>query len=400
MDYSAIKKAAENYEKDMTAFLRELIAIPSESSQEEGVAKRIVQEMQKLGFDEAFTDPQGNVHGVMGRGEKIIAFDGHIDTVGLGEMSNWRFDPYEGYETDTEIGGRGASDQTGGVVSAVYGAKIMKDLGLIPDGYKVLVTGTVQEEDCDGLCWQYIHNELGITPEFVVITEPTDKGIYRGQRGRMEIRVEVKGVSCHGSAPERGDNAIYKMAEIVLDIKALNERLHDDPFLGKGTVTVTQQFYTSPSRCAVADFAAISLDRRLTFGETWESALEEVRELPSVKKYGAKVSMYTYERPSWTGLSYPTECYFPTWVIPEDHPATLAMVASHQGMYGEPRVDKWTFSTNGVSIMGRYGIPCIGFGPGAEAQAHAPNEKTWKEDLVRCAAVYAAVPMNYAEGNK
>lgn len=397
MDYSAIRKAAEGYEKDMTAFLRDLVAIPSESAQEEGVAKRIVQEMEKLGFDEAFTDPMGNVHGYMGTGDKIIAYDGHIDTVGLGEISNWEFDPYEGYETDTEIGGRGTSDQTGGVVSAVYGAKIMKDLGLIPEGYKVLVTGSVQEEDCDGLCWQYIHNEMKITPEFVVITEPTDKGIYRGQRGRMEIRVEVKGVSCHGSAPERGDNAIYKMAEIVLEIKELNERLHYDPFLGKGTVTVTEQFYKSPSRCAVADFAAVSLDRRLTFGETWESALEEVRSLPSVRKYGAEVTMYTYERPSWTGLVYPTECYFPTWVIPEDHPACLAVVKAHEGTYGEPRVDKWTFSTNAVSIMGRYGIPCIGFGPGAEAQAHSPNEKTWKEDLVRCAAVYAAVPMSYAE---
>ena len=395
MNFDAIKKAAENYEKDMTKFLRDLVAIPSESAEEEGVAKRILAEMEKLRFDKAEIDPMGNVLGWMGEGDKIIAFDGHIDTVGLGEMSNWTFDPYEGYETDTEIGGRGTSDQEGGLVSAVYGAKIMKDLNLIPDGYKILVTGTVQEEDCDGLCWQYIHNELGITPEFVVITEPTDKGIYRGQRGRMEIRVEVKGVSCHGSAPERGDNAIYKMADIITEIRDLNDRLHYDEFLGKGTVTVSQSFYNSPSRCAVADMAAVSLDRRLTDGETWESALEEVRALPSVKKYGAEVTMYTYERPSWTGLVYPTECYFPTWVIPEDHPATLAVVEAHKGMYGEPRVDKWTFSTNGVSIMGRYGIPCIGFGPGAEAQAHAPNEKTWKEDLVRCAAVYAAIPLNY-----
>ena len=395
MNFDAIKKAAEGYEKDMTKFLRDLVAIPSESAEEEGVVKRIKEEMEKLGFDKAEIDPMGNVLGWMGDGEKIIAFDGHIDTVGLGEMSNWTFDPYEGYETDTEIGGRGTSDQEGGLVSAVYGAKIMKDLDLIPDGYKILVTGTVQEEDCDGLCWQYIHNELDIKPEFVVITEPTDKGIYRGQRGRMEIRVEVKGVSCHGSAPERGDNAIYKMADIITEIRDLNDRLHYDEFLGKGTVTVAQSFYNSPSRCAVADMAAVSLDRRLTDGETWESALEEVRALPSVKKYGAEVTMYTYERPSWTGLVYPTECYFPTWVIPEDHPATLAVVEAHKGMYGEPRVDKWTFSTNGVSIMGRYGIPCIGFGPGAEAQAHAPNEKTWKEDLVRCAAVYAAIPMNY-----
>lgn len=395
MNFDAIKKAAESYEKDMTRFLRDLVKIPSESAEEEGVVKRIKEEMEKLGFDKVEIDPMGNILGFMGDGDKIIAFDGHIDTVGLGEISNWTFDPYEGYETDTEIGGRGTSDQEGGLVSAVYGAKIMKDLGLIPEGYKILVTGTVQEEDCDGLCWQYIHNELNIKPEFVVITEPTDKGIYRGQRGRMEIRVEVKGVSCHGSAPERGDNAIYKMADIVTEIRDLNDRLHYDEFLGKGTVTVSQSFYNSPSRCAVADMAAVSLDRRLTDGETWESALEEVRALPSVKKYGAEVTMYTYERPSWTGLVYPTECYFPTWVIPEDHPATLAVVEAHKGMYGEPRVDKWTFSTNGVSIMGRYGIPCIGFGPGAEAQAHAPNEKTWKEDLVRCAAVYAAIPLNY-----
>ena len=159
----------------------------------------------------------------MGTGETLIGFDAHIDTVGIGNRDNWTFDPYEGYETETEIGGRGVSDQCGGIVSAVYGAKIMKDLELLSDKYTVLVTGTVQEEDCDGLCWQYIINEDKYRPAFVVSTEPTDGGIYRGQRGRMEIRVDVKGVSCHGSAPERGDNAIYKMADILLEIRALNE---------------------------------------------------------------------------------------------------------------------------------------------------------------------------------
>lgn len=397
MDFSAIKAASKNYEAAMVKFLRDLIAIPGESCGEEGVIKRIEQEMKTLDFDKVEIDPMGNVLGYMGNGETLIAFDAHIDTVGIGEMCNWKFDPYEGYENETEVGGRGASDQLGGIVSSVYGAKIMKDLGLLSDKYTALVTGTVQEEDCDGLCWQYIINEDKVRPEFVVITEPTDSRIYRGHRGRMEIRVEVKGISCHGSAPERGENAIYKMADIIKEVEALNDRLHYDPFLGKGTLAVSQSFYNSPSRCAVADMSAISIDRRLTDGETYLSALEEIRALPSVQKYGAEVTMYKYDRPSYTGLVYPTDCYFPTWVIPEDHPAAKALVASHSNMFGEPIVDKWTFSTNGVSIMGRFGIPCIGFGPGKEAQAHAPNEITWKEDLVKCAAVYAAVPTLYCE---
>ncbi|GHT65105.1 peptidase [Spirochaetia bacterium] len=397
LDFAAIKKAAEGYQADMTKFLRDVVRLPGESCGEKETAARIVQEMKKVGFDEAGIDKMGNVIGYMGKGKTLIAFDGHIDTVGVGNRDNWKFDPFEGYETDTEIGGRGTSDQLGGPVSAVYAAKIMKDLGLLNDKYRVMVTGTVQEEDCDGLCWEYIIKEEGIKPEFVVITEPTNGNIYRGQRGRMEIRVEVQGISCHGSAPERGDNAIYKMGEIIGEVKELNNRLKDDAFLGKGTLAVSQIYFSSPSRCAVADMCAISIDRRMTVGETYETCIAEIQALPAVKKYKAVVSMYKYDRPSYTGVVYPIDCFFPTWVIPEDAPATKAMVKAYEGMYGKPKVDKWTFSTNGVSVMGRNNIPCIGFGPGKEEEAHAPNEKTWKADLVRCAAVYAALPSIYTE---
>ncbi|ETA79793.1 YgeY family selenium metabolism-linked hydrolase [Youngiibacter fragilis] len=434
MDFEKIKVAAEAYKPAMSKFLRDLVAIPGESAEEEGVIKRIEVEMKALDFDRIEIDPMGNILGYMGTGKTLIGFDAHIDTVGIGNRANWNFDPYEGYETDTEIGGRGTSDQLGGIVSSVYGAKIMKDLGLLSDKYTALVVGSVQEEDCDGLCWQYIIREGNIRPEFVVSTEPTDGGIYRGQRGRMEIRVDVQGISCHGSAPERGDNAIYKMAEILTNVRDLNEndaaddkeikglvKMLDEKFnpeykeanfLGRGTVTTSQIFFTSPSRCAVADSCSISLDRRMTAGETWESCLDEIRALPAVKKYNATVSMYDYDRPSYTGLVYPIECYFPTWVIPEDHDVTKAMEEAYNGLYGttrsgaencdamrkaRPLTDKWTFSTNGVAIMGRNGIPVIGFGPGAEAQAHAPNEMTWKEDLVKCAAVYAALPTIYCK---
>ena len=438
MDFEAIKAAAQNYQADMTRFLREMISHPSESCEEREVAHCIKAEMEHLGYDKVEVDGLGNVIGWMGDGEKIIAIDSHIDTVGIGNLSNWEADPYEGYETDDVIYGRGGSDQEGGMASAVYGAKIMKDLGLIPEGYKIMVVGSVQEEDCDGMCWQYIVNKVFNGPEdarskieFVISTEPTDGGIYRGHRGRMEIRVDVKGISCHGSAPERGDNAIYKMADILQNIRALNENgdgpsneikglvkmlnpefnpehAEDAQFLGRGTCTTSQIFYTSPSRCAVADSCSISIDRRMTAGETYQSCLKEIEDLPACKKYAkdVKVSMYMYDRPAWTGHVYETECFFPTWINKASAPHVQALVDAHHALWGDTRLwadetarekregrpltDKWTFSTNGVSIQGRYGIPCVGFGPGAESQAHAPNEVTYKDDLVTAAAMYVA----------
>ncbi|MFP7756309.1 YgeY family selenium metabolism-linked hydrolase [Thermodesulfobacteriota bacterium B35] len=394
-DFARINELARTYEPEMTRFLRDMVAIPSESCQEEQVALRIRQEMEKVGFDRVEIDPMGNVIGTIGNGPRLIAFDAHIDTVGIGVADNWAFDPYQGFEDNECIGGRGTSDQEGGMASMVYAGRIIKELGLARD-CTVVMAGTVQEEDCDGLCWQYLIREQGLRPEFVVSTEPTDGGIYRGQRGRMEIRVEVKGVSAHGSAPERGDNAIFRMAAILAELEELNTRLKEDDFLGKGTLTVSQIFSTSPSRCAVADGCAISVDRRLTVGEDAQLAISQIAELPAARAAGARVSMYTYATPSYTGLVYPTDCYFPSWVVPEEHPAVQATARAYRKLFGHaPRIDKWTFSTNGVAITGMHDIPTVGFGPGKEAQAHAPNEKTWKEDLVRCAALYAALPDTY-----
>ncbi|MBQ9348825.1 MAG: YgeY family selenium metabolism-linked hydrolase [Oscillibacter sp.] len=451
MDFDAVKARANYYKPAMVRFLRKMIALPSESCREREVAWCVRDEMEAVGFDKVEIDGLGNVIGWMGQGDKIIAFDAHIDTVGIGNRSNWTADPYEGYETPDIIYGRGGSDQEGGMAAAVYGVRVMRDLRLIPEGYKIMVVGSVQEEDCDGMCWQYICNRYFSSVEeakekiaFVVSTEPTDGGIYRGHRGRMEIRVDVKGVSCHGSAPQRGDNAIYKMADIIRDVRALNENgdgpsneikglvkmlnpafnpdhAEDARFLGRGTCTVSEIFYTSPSRCAVADGCSISIDRRMTAGETWDSCLKEIENLPSVQKYrdDVKVSMYMYDRPSWTGEVYETECFFPTWINRESAPHVQALVEAHKGLWGDERIghadkdpvkdamknrtgrpltDKWTFSTNCVSIQGRYGIPCVGFGPGAESQAHAPNEITWKQDLITCAAVYAAAPSLYKPG--
>ncbi|MBK8794652.1 MAG: YgeY family selenium metabolism-linked hydrolase [Holophaga sp.] len=390
--FEQIAQRAKQLEHETAEFLMDMVRVPSFSGTEKDVILVIKAEMEKVGFDEVTIDGLGNVIGRIGNGPRIIAFDAHIDTVYAGDMSLWDFDPFTPKIEDGKVWGRGTVDQEGGMASMVTAGKIIKEMGL-NDQFTIYFTGTVMEEDCDGLCWKYIINEDKIRPEMVVITEPTNMNIYRGHRGRMEMQVRVKGLSCHGSAPERGDNAIYKISRIALEIEKLHERLKVDAFLGKGSVCVSQVFFTGPSQCAVPDSAWINLDRRLTFGETKDIAVAEVKDAATRAGYpDAEVIVLEYAEKAYTGLVYPMEKYFPTWAIPEDSPWVVSAVDAYERTLGKkPFVDKWTFSTNGISIAGMEGIPCIGLGPGNEVMAHFPNEHCPIEHLSGASAFYAAL---------
>jgi putative selenium metabolism hydrolase len=383
---------------DLVKFMQDIIRIPSLSSEEGAVIERARQEMLRLGYDEVTVDPMGNLLGRIGNGPRVIAFDGHVDTVDVGDPELWDRDPHSGDIEDGILYGRGTSDMKGGVASSIYAGAILKKRGL-PENVTFYATATVQEEDCDGLCWQYIINEDGLRPDLVVITEPTSLRIYRGHRGRMEIEVHTSGVSCHGSAPERGDNAVYKMAGIIADIEKLNEELQPRDPLGKGTVTISEIRSTSPSLCAVADGCTIHLDRRLTIDETEDTSVAEILALPSVQKAAATVTVLDYAVPSHTGLTYPTRKYYPTWEMAESEPEIQAAVTAYKEAFDkEPEVGHWTFSTNGVATAGMHHIPTVGFGPGHEHFAHAPNEQTEVEHLVCCAAFYSALVDQFAQG--
>jgi putative selenium metabolism hydrolase len=390
--YDLIRKCAKAMEKDTVRFLADLVRTRSFSSKEKNVIAVIKKEMQNIGFDGIRIDGLGNIIGRIGKGQRVIAFDGHVDTVYPGDLSQWNSDPFKPFVKGGKIWGRGTVDQKGGVATMIHAGRLIKELGL-NDQFTVLFTATVMEEDCDGLCWQYLLNVEKLKPELVVITEPTNMNIYRGHRGRMEIRVEVKGRSCHGSAPERGDNAIYKIARIALEIEKLNRRLKGDPFLGKGTVTISEVKSSSPSLCAVADEAGIHLDRRLTYGETKESAIKEVKD--ACKRAGypdAKVYVLTYKEAAYTGKVYPTEKYYPTWALDRKSPYLKDAVKAYAGVLGkQPFVDKWTFSTNGIATAGLKGIPTFGLGPGNEVYAHAANEACPVEHLSGAVAFYAAL---------
>jgi putative selenium metabolism hydrolase len=390
--YRQIFARAKQLEGETARFLMDMVRVPSFSGKEQGVIQVIKAEMEKVGFDEVRVDGLGNVIGRIGHGPRVIAFDAHVDTVYAGDLSLWKFDPFTPKIEDGKVWGRGTVDQEGGMASMVTAGKIIKEMGL-NEKFTILFTGTVMEEDCDGLCWTYLINEEKLRPELVVITEPTNMNIYRGHRGRMEMQVKVKGLSCHGSAPERGDNAIYKISRIALEIEKLHGRLANDAFLGKGSICVSQVFFTGPSQCAVPDSATLSLDRRLTVGETKESAVAEVKDAAARAGYPeVEVTILEYREPAYTGLVYPMEKYYPTWTLPEDSPwLTQARNAYEQCLGKAPFVGKWTFSTNAIAIAGLEGIPCIGFGPGDEVQAHFPNEHCPLEHLSGASAFYAAL---------
>ncbi len=388
MMYNEIKNLAEKYAEYTAENLGKLIRIKSLSMGEKSHQEELMRQMKEAGFDEVKMDPLGNVIGRIGKGKKILAIDAHIDTVDVGNESNWEFPPFCGEVKDGFVLGRGSVDQKGGAAAFITAGRILKELAFDRD-LSILFVGSVMEEDCDGLCWKYIVEEDGIRPDLVISTEPTNLNIYRGHRGRMEISVSFRGISSHGSAPERGKNAIYMASRACLEIEKLNERLAYDEFLGKGSVTISEFVSGSPSLCAVADYARIHLDRRLTWGETKESAVAEIEAI--VKEMDATVEVLKYEGKAFTGLEYGMEKYFPTWKIEESHPAVQTAISAFKGLFGkDPLVDKWTFSTNGIATNGFYKIPTIGFGPGNEVLAHAPNEKTPVADLVAASAFYAA----------
>ncbi len=385
----ALQKAEERRE-DIVRFLREMIAIPAESRREGKRCQRVRLEYERLGFDEVFFDRLGNVVARAGSGPLKILLDGHIDCVGVGDLESWAFDPFEGKVEDGEVWGRGAVDELPGVACMAYGAAMALQQGLPPE-VTLYLTASVMEEDCDGYCLLHLMENEGIRPDVVVLGEPTDMGVFRGQRGRVEATISTRGISSHAAHPEEGVNALYMLAPILKEVEALNQRLPVDDFLGKGTIVASFLECTSASLNAVPAAARLFLDRRLTAGETVEGALSEIRSLPSVGD--AEVQLLEYDEVSWRGERARQEKVFPAWVLAEHHPLVQSMadvVAAVTG--GRPRISRWSFSTNGVATMGRNGIPTVGFAPGKEELAHTTEEHVRVADLVTATAVFSLVP--------
>lgn len=385
-------KVAENKE-DIIKFMREICAIPSMESQIGPVGERIAEEMRKLGFEEVRFDKMGNILGRIGSGKRVIVYDSHIDTVGVGDPSEWEWDPFVGKVEDGVLYARGACDEKGSTPGMVYGLAIARDLGLL-EGWTAWYFGNM-EEWCDGIAPNtFVEVDPMVRPDFVVIGEPTKMNVYRGHKGRLEMKVTSKGKSAHAASNHVGDNAIYKLLPVIAGIRDLEPSLGDHPFLGHGKITVSDMHVQTPSINAVPDEAVIYIDRRMTFGESKEAVKKQVEDLiPEEFKATVKVEELFYDEPSYTGFVFPVDKYFPAWAYEETHPLVEAGQKARVsiGLEDVPS-GKWNFSTNGIYWAGKANIPSIGFGPGDEITAHTVRDSVDLGDMVKATEFYALLP--------
>ena len=392
-----IQKRVQDQRDSILRFMRDICAIPSMDSQIGPVGERIQQEMRRLDFDEVRFDKMGNTIGRVGDGPKVIVYDSHIDTVGVGDVDEWDWDPFEGKVENGLLYARGAVDEKGSTPGMIYGLAMARDLGLL-DGYTAYYFGNM-EEWCDGIAPNaFVEVDPKIRPDFVVIGEPTNLRTYRGHKGRAELKVTATGKSAHAAAHHLGDNAVYKMMSIITQIRELDRRFRlgmgSHEIQGLASIAMTDVQARTASINAVPDRFTIYLDRRTTSNESHEEVIGQIRGLiPDYLKKEVTVEELYYDEPSYTGFVFPVAKYSPAWLMEEDHPLVRAGQLTGETLWGTSQpLGTWNFSTNGVYWAGKAGIPSIGFGPGDETSAHMMNEHVPLDEVVKATEWYACLP--------
>jgi putative selenium metabolism hydrolase len=384
---SDIKTFARQHQEDLIGFAGELVGIPSYTGREENVVRAIEKKMKALGYDDVRIDGMGNIIGVIGSGEKKIMLDSHIDTVKVDDAEDWTVPPFSGRIVDNMLYGRGSVDMKSAAAASIYAGYAVKALGLAK-GKTVYVSGTVMEEDCDGENLRHIFSKEGIRPDCVVICEPSSCMLAVGHKGKAQIKIIMEGVSAHGSAPEKGVNAVYKMAQIIQRVEALSDGLICGGDL-TGTVVLSNIASVTASLNAVPAKCVIDLDRRLVEAEDEAFIRREMDAL--IDGTDATWEIGTVHRKSWTGLEVAYTPFHPAWSIDLEHELAQAAVNAYQSLFNAaPKIMKWDFSTNAVASVGM-GIPTIGYGPGDPKRAHMKDEHCSVEEIMDACQFYTAL---------
>lgn len=370
---------------ELVGFASELVGMESYSGREEHVVRAAARRMEELGFDDVRMDGFGNVLGRVGSGDRSLLFDSHVDTVEVNDAADWAVPPFSGEVRDGLLWGRGSVDMKSGAAASIYAAAIAKRMGMC-EGRTVYVSCTVLEEDCDGENLRHLFGEFSLRPDACVICEPSGNRIATGHKGKAQAVVETRGRSAHGSAPEKGVNAVYEMAEIIGRVERANLELAKAP-APRGTLVLSRISSEAVSLNAVPSACEIYLDRRLAPGESEEKVRREFDALVAGKDASWRIGAVS--RRTWTGREVDYEPFHLAWEIDRDSPLFLATLEAYRRTFGPgpAPLDFWDFSTNAVTPV-RLGIPAIGFGPGDYKLAHMRDERCPVSQIADACTMY------------
>jgi putative selenium metabolism hydrolase len=346
---------------DVIDFLKDVINIPSLSGKEDEVAKRVKEELIKLGYDEII-EKRGNVCGRIGSGPLVILYDAHMDVVEPGQ--GWKGEPFKARVDNGFLYGRGACDDKSSLAAIIYGG-IKSQV----EGITLYVLASVREEVAAGNGLKEFLELSGIKPDYVVIAEPSSLRIARGNRGRIGVRIGTKGKTAHASSPSLGENAIYKSVDIIKNIKDLNDAMEED------TVAVTKVETSNENINVIPENCSIYCDYRSSAGRKESDILNRLKSC--IRDKGSIVSSTQYYKP---------------WDL--DSESLLIKTADKclSEKIGKKEIIIWDFCTNGSFTAGELGIPTVGFGPGVEREAHSAEEKIEIDSVLKAVDLYSAFP--------
>ncbi len=374
---------------------QKLIRQQSYSGNEGGVADELKAFFQSKGFDDVVVDGYGNIYGVIKGNQpgKKILFDGHMDTVPIGDIADWTKDPFGGEVLDGRLYGRGTTDMKGAIAAMACAAADFAEVTGRDFGGEVYVAGIVHEECFEGIGARKM--SASVQPDLVVIGEASNLNLKIGQRGRGEVMIETFGVPAHSANPEAGKNAVYAMTKIINAVRDIVPPEH--PILGKGILELTDiKSSPYPGASVVPSYCKATYDRRLLVGETKESVLAPIKAVVEKlqamdSEIEAKVSYAIGEEACYTGETIRGERFFPGWLFEADAPNIKGIKAMLENDGFKPEVTYYNFCTNGSHYAGEAGIETIGLGPSIEKLAHTNDEYVEVDQLIGAVECYISI---------
>lgn len=373
---------SKKMQSELVAILSDLIALPSPYPPGTSVeiAAYTAKRLKKAGYKVEVTSKVKGVDNVVarmkgkGRGP-AIAFNAHVDTVGVGERANWKSDPYKALVKGGLVYGLGAGNCKGSMAVQIWLAEEIARRGGPAKG-ELIFTFVADEENLGPNGMEYLRKSGKVRPDALILGAQTENNLIVAERGVMWARITTKGRAAHAGNPAAGDNAILRMMRLVGALQSYYDKALARRVSGamKSTVNIGM-FHGGHNTNVVPSACTVEIDRRLLPDEKVKDAFKELKRIVD----GVGEPKATYQVEFLTGTN--------GFHAPANGAAVTAFEAA---VKGHSRRKVKYLNATGVSD-GRYyaddDIEIINFGPGSGVQGHAANESVPIAEMVDAAEI-------------